>query len=100
MLGELRRRVVEDVARVDLGGRDLERLGAVLLGQRDVGVVDELEGVFVVLVELVGERALCEKCDRSVGPNRDRIGDQLKVMLVLQSIALPLSYGPFQRLDR
>ena len=59
MLGELRRRVVEDVARVDLGGRDLERLGAVLLGQRDVGVVDELEGVFVVVVELVGERALC-----------------------------------------
>ena len=59
MLGELRRRVVEDVARVDLGGRDLERLGAVLLGQREVGVVDELEGVFVVLVELVGERALC-----------------------------------------
>ena len=59
MLGELRRRVVEDVARVDLGGRDLERLGAVLLGQRDVGVVDELEGVFIVLVELVGERALC-----------------------------------------
>jgi len=32
----------------------------VLLGQDDVGVVDELEGVFVVLVELVGERALCE----------------------------------------
>ena len=60
MLGELRRRVVEDVARVDLGGRDLERLGAVLLGQREVGVVDELEGVFIVLVELVGERALCE----------------------------------------
>jgi len=59
VLGELRRRVVEDVARVDLGGRDLERLGAVLLGQRDVGVVDELEGVFVVVVELVGERALC-----------------------------------------
>ena len=41
-------------------GRDLERLGAVLLGQREVGVVDELEGVFIVLVELVGERALCE----------------------------------------
>ena len=60
MLGELRRRVVEDVARVDLGGRDLERLGAVLLGELQVVVVDELEGVFVVLVELVGERALCE----------------------------------------
>ena len=92
--------MVEDVSRVDFGRRDLERLGAVLLGQREVGVVEELEGVLIVFVELVGERALCDKCDRSVGPNRDRIGDQLKVMLVLQSIALPLSYGPFQRLDR
>ena len=60
MLGELRRRVVEDVARVDFRRRDLERLGAVLLGQREVGVVYELEGVAVLLVELVGERALCE----------------------------------------
>ena len=42
MLGELRRRVVEDVARVDLGGRDLERLGAVLLGELQVVVIDEL----------------------------------------------------------
>ena len=59
MLGELRRRVVEDIAGVDLGGRDLERLGAVLLGQREVGVVEELQSVLIVFVELVGERALC-----------------------------------------
>ena len=59
--------MVEDVARVDFRRRDLERLGAVLLGQRDVGVVDELEGVFVVLVELVGERALCGKCVTTAG---------------------------------
>merc|ERR1719399_1178373 len=58
MLGELRRRVVEDVSRVDFGRRDLERLGAVLLGQREVGVVEELQSVFILLVELVGERAL------------------------------------------
>ena len=59
MLGELRRRVVEDVSRVDFRRRDLERLGAVLLGQREVGVVEELQMVFILLVELVGERALC-----------------------------------------
>ena len=67
MLGELRRRVVEDVSRVDLGGRDLERLGAVLLGQREVGVVDELQMIFILLVELVGERALCDKCVTTAG---------------------------------
>ena len=42
MLGELRRRVVEDVARVDFRRRDLERLGAVLLGELQVVVIDEL----------------------------------------------------------
>merc|ERR1719337_363029 len=55
MLRELRRRVVEDVARVDFRRRDLERLGAVLLGQREVGVVEELQGVFIILVEVVRE---------------------------------------------
>ena len=67
MLGELRRRVVEDVSRIDLGGGDLERLGAVLLGQREVGVVEELQRVLIVFVELVGERALCDKCVTTAG---------------------------------
>ena len=55
-----------DEQRVDAFGRAsvLEGFGmfqvGLLLGQRDVGVVDELEGVVIVLVELVGERALCE----------------------------------------
>ena len=59
--------MVEDRSRVDLGGRDLERLGAVLLGQREVGVVEELEVIFILLVELVGERALCDKCVTTAG---------------------------------